>query len=104
MLVIINISTICLLLQSLDFQKTATHGELKHAQVLVKGNFIMIIIAITMIFDSIMTIIMIMMIMITMMMKIVLQDTSAWTLEPVLMSAMKKTPGPSVNVRSGIIG
>lgn len=43
-------------------QKTATHGGLKHAQVLVK-------------------------------------DMSAWTLEPALMSAMKKTPGPSVNVR-----
>ena len=102
-LLVIIIITICLSLQLAAFQKTATHGGLKHAQVLVKGNFIMIIIAITMIFDSIMTIIMIMMIMITMMMKIVLQDTSAWTLEPALMSAMKKTPGPSVNVRSGII-
>ena len=86
------------------FQKTATHGGLKHAQVLVKGNFMISIITIIMIMMVMIMIIlsMIMMIMIIimiLMMKMVLQDMSAWTLEPALMSATKKTPGPFVNVR-----
>ena len=98
MLLVIIIITICLSLQLADFQKTATHGGLKHAQVLVKGNLIMIMMIIVLII--ILSLIM-MMIMTIMMMKIVLQDMSAWTSEPVLMSAMKKTLGPSVNARWG---
>ena len=98
------------------FQKTATHGGLKHAQVPAKGKFELILMIIMMknmnimIMMIIFMIIMIMvMIMITLtimmmndddddfdsyddalMMNNVLQDTSAWTLEPALMSAMKK--------------
>ena len=97
------IITICLSLQLAAFQKTATHGGLKHAQVLVKGNLIMIIIIMIMIMIVLIIILslIMMMIMTIMMMKIVLQDMSAWTSEPVLMSAMKKTLGPSVNARWG---
>ena len=36
-----------------------------------------------------------------MVVKILLQDMSAWTLEPALMSATKKTREPSVNARQG---
>ena len=65
----------------------------------MKGKFGLIMMIIMMIIMIMIT----MMILILTMMRIVLQDMSAWTLEPALMSAMKKTPGPSVNVRSGII-
>ena len=71
----------------------------------MKGKFIMIMIMIMIILIMNIIMIMIIMIMVMMlMMKIVLQDMSAWTLELALMLVMKKTLGPSVNVRFVFFG